>query len=145
MPVAARKAESSRSLGLPRMSSPNLRRWAPTRIWPRAGSSSRLRQRNRVDLPEPEGPMIATTEPRSTRNETPFKTGSEPKLFHRSAISTIASGTPRSALVRAREPALGVLGRQCQREQDEKIEHRDHRIDLERAIGGRGDDRALIE
>jgi hypothetical protein len=45
----------------------------------------------------------------------------------------------------AREPALDLLGRQCQRKQHEKINARDHRIDFERAIGRSGDDRALVE
>src|SRR5260370_32299193 len=106
---------------------------------PRSGSSSRVMQRSSVDWPEALGPMIATTEPRSTRSETPFSTWSEPKAFHKSAISII------KLLVCAGEPPLDLLRRQRQREQHQKVDDRDHRIDFERAIGRSGDDRALVE
>src|SRR5260370_38192030 len=66
---------------------------SPTRIGPRSGFSSRLMQRSRVDLPEPDGPISATTAPRSTRNDTPFSTSTRPNDFHRSAISIIASNS----------------------------------------------------
>ena len=46
-------------------------------------------QRSSVDLPEPDGPMIATTAPRATRSEMPFSTSTRPNDFHRSAISII--------------------------------------------------------
>src|SRR6266403_1127571 len=52
-------------------------------------------QRNSVDLPEPDGPITATTPPRGTSSEMPFKTSTRPKDFQRSAISIIAP-EPRS-------------------------------------------------
>ncbi len=59
-------------------------------------------QRKRVDLPAPEGPMMAMTAPRSTLSETPFSTSTAPKDFHRSLISIIgrrsaAPGMPAPA------------------------------------------------
>src|SRR5271165_3800406 len=106
---------------------------------PLSGSSSRLMQRRSVDFPEPLGPMIATTEPRSTRNETPFNTWSEPNAFHKSQMSIT------EILVRAGQTPLDLLGRQGQREQHEKIDDCYHRVDFERTIGCRGDDGALVE
>ena len=38
------------------------------------GSSSRLRQRSRVDLPEPDGPMTNTSSRSATLRSTPFRT-----------------------------------------------------------------------
>src|SRR5712671_2922344 len=93
MPVAARKPARSRSLAPPCRPAPNRISRSPTRIWPRSGFSSRLMQRKRVDLPEPEGPISATTAPRSTCNDTPFSTSTRPNDFHRSAISIIASNS----------------------------------------------------
>ena len=45
-----------------------------TMIEPDDGSSSRLRQRNRVDLPEPDGPITNTSSRSSTFKSTPFRT-----------------------------------------------------------------------
>jgi hypothetical protein len=41
--------------------------------------------------------------------------------------------------------AFYLLRRRCQREQHEKIDDGDHRIDFERAIGRGGDDRAFVQ
>ena len=41
------------------------------RICPPVGTSSRLRQRRNVDLPEPDGPMTTTTSPFLISTETP--------------------------------------------------------------------------
>src|SRR5215472_4296271 len=204
MPVDARKAARSRSAEAARRPMPNCISRSPTRIWPRSGSSSRLMQRRSVDLPEPDGPMIATTPPRTTSSETPFKTSTRPKDFHRSAISIIGRvaesnrvagrcsasrippTSPNSASRRkpgptgpryerlkggsglspgrrskvaggyiehcccgnsvgAGELPLDALRQQGQREQHREIEHRDHRIDFERAVGRGGDHLSLIE
>ena len=48
-------------------------------------------QRNIVDLPDPEPPMIATTSPSRAVIEMPFNTSNEPKDFRRFSIR-IASG-----------------------------------------------------
>ena len=45
---------------------------------PASGGSSRQRQRSSVDFPEPDGPMITFTWPRSTSNVTPRSTSSSP-------------------------------------------------------------------
>ena len=37
---------------------------------PRSGTSSQLMQRRKVDFPEPDGPMMQTTSPLATLNET---------------------------------------------------------------------------
>src|SRR5215471_758164 len=126
MPVAARNADSSRSEYLTRLPSPKRISRSPTQMLPRSGSSSRLMQRKRVDLPEPLGPIIATTEPRSTCRDTPLSTWTAPNAFHRSAISITAPNPP--TLVRPGEPALDLLRCEGQREQHEKIDDRDDRI-----------------
>ena len=41
---------------------------------PDDGSSSRLRQRSKVDLPEPDGPMTNTSSRSATARSTPFRT-----------------------------------------------------------------------
>ena len=48
-------------------------------ICPPEGTSSRLRQRKKVLLPEPEGPIITTFSPFLMCWSTPFSTLSEPK------------------------------------------------------------------
>ena len=45
-----------------------------TTIEPEDGSSSRLRQRSRVDLPEPDGPITNTSSRSATFRSTPFRT-----------------------------------------------------------------------
>ncbi len=47
---------------------------SPTRIVPLSGCSSRLMLRSRVVLPEPLGPMIATTSPFCTSRSIPWST-----------------------------------------------------------------------
>ncbi|MNH39260.1 hypothetical protein D3C79_1004020 [compost metagenome] len=44
-----------------------------TRIWPWCGFSSRLMQRSRVDLPEPEDPRIEITSPSRAVSEIPLR------------------------------------------------------------------------
>src|SRR6266702_2752329 len=52
------------------------RSWPRNRISPAVGSTRRLMQRISVDLPAPEGPMIAVNPRPSTSSETPLSTGS---------------------------------------------------------------------
>ena len=79
MPVRARKPASTLSPG--RQSAPPVNSSAcpPTRISPPSGTVSRLMQRSKVDLPEPEGPISATTLPRGTSSEMFLSTFSVPK------------------------------------------------------------------
>src|ERR1051326_711667 len=166
MPVVARKAARSRSLEAARRAGPYCISRSPTRMWPRSGVSRRLMQRRRVDLPEPDGPMTATTPPRPTSSETPFNTSTRPKDFHRSAISIIARGAViasgakqsradagrahrdcfvpallamTSTSIGAGELPLDALREEGQRKQHGEIKDRDHRVDFERAIGRGGE------
>ena len=43
-------------------------------MWPESGVSSRFMQRNRVDLPEPDAPMMVTTSPWLTERSISFST-----------------------------------------------------------------------
>ncbi len=66
MPMRARTASRS-TLG-------EVTSWSPTMIRPEVGSSSRLTQRSRVDLPEPDGPMMQAVVPAGTSSEMPRRT-----------------------------------------------------------------------
>src|SRR3954468_4157929 len=70
---------------------------------PRGGSSSRLQQRSRVDLPEPEGPMMKTSSPCATARSMPFNTSRVPK-------DLCSARTSRIAFI-----CLGTLGRDRRR------------------------------
>src|SRR3954468_5091031 len=50
-----------------------------TTTTPLVGSSSRLQQRSRVDLPDPDGPMMKTSSPCATARSMPFSTSRVPK------------------------------------------------------------------
>ena len=65
-------------------------------IWPDVGSISRVRQRTRVDLPEPERPMITKTSPGATSKETSLTPTTQPVFSLRSARDSSASGVPRT-------------------------------------------------
>ena len=70
MPIRLRSAASCR---------PSWGRGTPSiRISPESMVSSRLTVRHRVDLPEPEGPMITTTSPFPTDREMSFNTWRSP-------------------------------------------------------------------
>ena len=58
---------------------------------PPLGSSSRLRQRSRVVLPEPLGPMMATTSPGATSRSMPLSTSWPLKAFLRLRTEIIRS------------------------------------------------------
>ena len=49
------------------------------KIWPPVGVSSRFKQRRKVDLPEPEGPMMAIFSPGEMVSVMLFSTGTPPK------------------------------------------------------------------
>ena len=54
---------------------------------PLVGRSSKLRQRKKVLLPEPDGPMMTTFSLRSIVSEIPFKTANLPNCFFKSLTS----------------------------------------------------------
>ena len=62
--------------------------WPSTRIEPRSIGTSALTQRNSVDLPEPDGPMMQITSPCITSIETPLSTVSAPNVLCTSARRT---------------------------------------------------------
>src|SRR5689334_3347834 len=77
-------------------------------------------QRSRVLLPEPERPMIATTSPRSTSTDTPFRTSVGPKLFRTSTMSTSGMELPFQT--------MGIPG---EREAEREIDRGHQRVDQE--------------
>src|SRR5436190_10756036 len=77
MPKRARKRARSRPCGK-RLPGPNSILRSSTCSEPACGSSSRLRQRNRVDLPQPDGPITTTTSPRCTSSVTPRTASTAP-------------------------------------------------------------------
>src|SRR5262249_39637951 len=72
---------------------------------PADGSSRRLRQRSRVDLPEPDGPITKTSSRSATLRSTPFSTCRWPKCLWMPRASTmgVISCGPRAS--RAPHPA----------------------------------------
>ncbi len=54
---------------------------SPKSMVPACGISITLMERRKVDLPEPEAPMIETTSPCATSSETPLSTSKVPKLL----------------------------------------------------------------
>src|SRR5206468_4015250 len=60
-----------------------------TTTLPEDGSSSRLRHRSRVDLPEPDGPITNTSSGSATLRSTPLRTWRAPKCLWRPRASTI--------------------------------------------------------
>ena len=67
---------------------------SPIGIVPAVGSISRVRQRTRVDLPEPERPITTKTSPGATSKETSLTPTTQPVFFFRSARERSASGVP---------------------------------------------------
>src|SRR5699024_2574499 len=65
--------------------------WPWNRMEPAVGVSSRLMQRNRVDLPEPDAPMTQVTSPGLTVKSTSRSTTWVPKLLERWRTSMIGS------------------------------------------------------
>ena len=52
----------------------SMRSLPSNQMWPLSATSRRLMQRRRVDLPEPEAPMMHTTSPRLTSRSMPLST-----------------------------------------------------------------------
>lgn len=88
--IEKRCRRSSRSSTAPasRMSSPC------RRICPAVGSTSRVRHRMSVDLPEPDNPMTTNTSPGRTSNETSRTAATHPVLAISSPPRRSASGRP---------------------------------------------------
>ena len=96
---------SSRSLLMLQRSA--VRSWPWNQMWPASGVSSRLRQRRKVDLPEPEAPMMVTTSPGLTARSIPLSTSSEPKLLRKP--STRMSGSLVCAAAAAPVVAVSAM------------------------------------
>src|SRR5574344_2277064 len=60
-------------------------------MWPLSMVSRWFRQRKKVLLPEPEGPITATTSPRATESDTPRSTSCVPKRLRTSRASIISA------------------------------------------------------
>ena len=75
-----------------------------TRTSPLFGVSSRLMQRRKVDLPEPEEPRIATTSCSWAVSEMPLSTSCAPKVLWMS-LHVERDGAPRSGIRRLPSPA----------------------------------------
>ena len=67
---------------------------SPMRISPPVMSSRPAIMRNRVDLPQPDGPTSTTNSPSSMEISTPWITGVEPNTFLTSRIPTDAIQSP---------------------------------------------------
>src|SRR5579859_71436 len=87
--------------------------------------SSPFMQRRSVDLPEPLRPMRATTWPRSTVSETPFRTSTEPKLLCTLSMSTTDMENPFEISAQPRK-----------RKADQEIDQGDDTENLERRERG---------
>src|SRR5699024_12002182 len=61
----------------------SVRSWPSTTTSPPVISSSRLRHRRKVDLPDPDGPRMTTTAPSQMSAETSLSTSRLPKFFFR--------------------------------------------------------------
>src|SRR5215212_7044119 len=95
----------------------------PTKTFPEVGSSRRLMQRSRVDLPDPDGPMTQTTSPPSTRTSMPRRTSRRPKYLWRSWTSMAAAP---AVWVLTLSPGLGRLGLEAADHVAER--HRDEQV-----------------
>ena len=69
----------------------SVKSWPPNQIWPLSGSSSRFKHRSRVDLPEPEAPMMHTTSPFCTSRSMPLRTFRGSKDFSSPRMERIGS------------------------------------------------------
>src|SRR5215211_2975297 len=94
----------------------------PTTTLPEVGSSRRVMQRSRVDLPDPDGPMTQTTSPPSTRTSMPRRTSRRPKYLWRSWTSMAAS----SVRVLTLSPGLARRGLKAADHVAER--HRDEQV-----------------
>src|SRR5579884_620483 len=81
-------------------------RTSPSTRAPGTVSCMRLRQRRSVDLPQPDGPMIAVTSPDGTSNPTSRTTRDAPK--YASSDSTAIAGVSRMLTSSATAVAIGT-------------------------------------
>ena len=85
------------------------------RIVPSVGSSSRLRQRRNVLLPEPEGPTTNTTSPRRISVETPHKAWfSIPSNFFFRPSTLIRTSLSRDLVVTVPQPPFKLSHKKFQ-------------------------------
>ncbi len=68
--------------------------WSLIETLPWVGSISRVRQRTRVDLPEPESPITTNTSPGATSKETSRTPTTQPCFSFSSARDSFSSGVP---------------------------------------------------
>src|SRR5450830_2045096 len=150
MPVLVRNFASSRSLsGLDALlPTPKLNCCWPTRMLPCSGTVNRLIQRNSVDLPEPDGPIMATTLPLLTCMEISLSTTWSPKAFFRFLISIMTSlemAWLMSGSLLQCQTGFQTLGPDRCRQQDEEVDHRHDGVDFQRTIGFMRNDLTLIQ
>src|SRR5262245_25444686 len=117
-----------------------------TTTLPDDGSSSRFRQRSRVDLPEPDGPITNTSSRSATRRSTPFSTCRAPKCLWSPRASTIGPfirlGSATVQLVRRRVVAGHARRAVARRDHDLEIVGR--RLSAEPLLGELGDGPVLL-
>src|SRR6185437_14424752 len=88
------------------MSRPS-KRTSPSTRAPGTVSCIRFRHRKRVDLPQPDGPMIAVTSPARTSNETSRTTRLAPKYASSAPAASVGDGD--GAAMRTSSDALTVI------------------------------------
>src|SRR6185437_1586005 len=88
------------------MSRPS-KRTSPSTRAPGTVSCIRFMHRKRVDLPQPDGPMIAVTSPARTSNETPRTTQLAPKYASSASVASVRGGD--AAAMRTSSGALTVI------------------------------------
>ena len=105
-----------------------------SRIRPASTFSSRLTQRRRVDLPEPEAPIRQTTSCSATSRSTPSSTSFSPNDFR---ISSSRRALPFSLTARPPRLALPLAGDQPvgqARERNRQEDEEDRRTDVRRVV-----------
>src|SRR5512134_4109932 len=112
------------------------RSWPPTRISPSSGWSSAARRWRRVDLPQPDGPTIATNSPGSTVRSLPVRALMRPssKLLRRPRAAMAGSLIAQRLHRRKPDGPGGGVGR-AEKPDDEAEDDRADE-DLGRVGGG---------
>src|ERR1700722_13939882 len=112
--------------------------WPSNRTSPPWKVSSRLMQRSNVVLPEPDGPITATTSPGNTSSDTSRKNGVAPNCLNSPRIETIrvTAALVTASLVTAslgiRQPSFQRPAAQRQAVTNNEIDGRDAAEYLER-------------
>lgn len=88
-------------------------------IEPDVGSSSRLRQRKNVDLPEPDAPITTITSPLRISALIPLRTSTSPNDLHK--LSTLISTL---SVVTVTQPPLKLFKQECKNKNYDKIYER---------------------